>query len=126
MDEPKVTPRQQKAISALLNSGDIEQAASAAGVKASTIQKWLAQDDFILALNWAEMLAMNSVNRGLLSLSQLATLATRLILVDPRTTPQLRLKAVDSILTHLLRIRELAELEQRVAALERLQNESST
>ena len=42
----KLTPKQEKAISALLGQPSIEAAAAAIGVNAATIYRWLHEPDF--------------------------------------------------------------------------------
>lgn len=123
MAQFSVKPRQKKAIAALLHHGELTRAAAEIGVKPATILEWTTHPEFVTALNQAELGAVNDVNRGLLGLSRAAIQAMKLMLADPATPAELRLKVADKALGYLLRVRELAELELRIESLERAMHE---
>ena len=112
-----LTPRQRKAITALCAAKSITSAAKDAGVSESQLHRWLRQEDFRRELDTAQAQLIDGLSR------QLATLAggAMVALADglQRSEPTMvRLKAADSILKHLLSIRELATLEARLTELE--------
>ena len=60
-----VTPKQARAVSALLTNRTIEDAATAAGVNARTLYRWLELDPFRAALHAAEAAAIGDALRAL-------------------------------------------------------------
>jgi len=103
----------------LLTCRGVAEAAAAAGVGKRTLFRWLAQDDqFRAALAAEEGRVLDGVTRRLLALADAATDHLAGVLTGPMTTDQTRLRAIDMILSHLLRLRELNTLEERVSRLE--------
>ena len=113
----KLTPAQRKAIETLLTSGDTTQAALAAGVNRSTLYTWRALPHFQAALRDAEAEAVASLSRSLAGLSEAAAAALRDALA-PSNKITVRLRAAEIVTDRLLKIRELVEIEARLAALE--------
>lgn len=116
--EKKVTPPQRRAIAALLTTGDTTQAAIAAGVNRSTLYAWRAQPHFQEALKEAEADAVAGLSRSLAGLGESAAQALRDALA-PGNKMNLRLRAAEIVTDRLLKLRDLVELEERIAALER-------
>jgi hypothetical protein len=79
------------------------------------LHTYLADPDFQAALHEAEAGALAETTRRLLSLSGAAADALAETVTGP--APHC-LRAADLILVHLVRLRQYADLEQRVAALE--------
>jgi len=117
MTEQKVTPRQRKAIESLLTSGDVSQAAQVAGVSRKTIYVWFKRPAFVGALRQAEQQALDGLQRALVSLGDKAVgaLADGMSASTPIAS---RIRAADVALARLLQLRELIDLEARVAELE--------
>lgn len=113
-----LSPKQRKAVEALLLSGSVRLAASGAGVAVPTLYRWLKQPEFVAVLRDGEALAMANVSRRLVVLADSAA-ATLGAAMSPQEPMPTRLKAASAVLTALLRIRELATLETRIADLER-------
>ena len=113
-----VTPKQQKAIEALVLSGSVTEAAKAGGVNRKTLYVWLKQPAFKLALKEAEATALDNLSRRLVSLSDKAAGTLETVLDDLSTSAGHRLRASDIILSNLLRVKELVDLEARILALE--------
>ena len=111
--------RQTKLIAALLDPANKTQGAAcvAAGVPQRTLANWLAEDDFQDALRQAESLMVDHAARRLLALtdSAIGALAEEL---SPYSKPQHSLRAAELVLSHVLKWRELGDLETRIAALE--------
>jgi hypothetical protein len=113
-----LTPRQQKAISALLINYDITRAAKEAGVSRDTVYKWMRQEPFQDAINAGVAAALEGLSRSLVVLGDYAARTLGRTLVDDKAGPSVRLRAADVILGRLLQLKELVNLENRVEALE--------
>jgi len=101
----------------LVTTGNVTQAAEAAGVTRQTVHRWLRDDDrFKRALALAERDALARLNRGLLRLSDKAMKALEAALDDPEIATKLR--GADVHLRHLLRYAELSVIERQIAELE--------
>lgn len=116
--EKKLTPAQRKAIETLLTSGDVSQAALAAGVNRATLYIWRRQPHFQDALKEAEAEAVEGLSRALAGLGDSAAQALRDAL-EPGNKITTRLRASEIVISNLLRLRELVDIEERLAALER-------
>ena len=115
-----LTPKQVKAIAALLDpqNRDNTAAAKAAGVSRRQLQEWLASDpDFQSALSEAQSAMIGAATMRMTALCGLAVdaLADNL---DEYTNDKQRLVAAVALLDRVLRFKELAEFETRIAALE--------
>jgi transposase-like protein len=111
-----VTPKLRLAIASLVATGNVREAAKAAGVAPKTLYFWLSQTAFKRELRASEELALESFSRALVSLAELTTKALRDGLQDESMT--VRLRAAGMVLDGVLRVRELLTLEQRVSKLE--------
>lgn len=111
--------RQSRMIAALLDPAHKTQdaACKAAGVPQRTLQNWLLEEDFQDALRQAESLLVDHAARRLLALTDgaIGALAEEL---SPYSKPQHSLRAAELVLSHVLKWRELQDLEARIAALE--------
>jgi len=118
-DNGKLTPAQKRAISALLTSRDVRGAAEVAGVGERTLHRWLADDPLFRAtLTAAEGEAIDATTRRLVGLQD-GAIDTIKALLDDKTTPAtVRLRAAAAVLDYLLKLRELRNVEARLAALE--------
>ena len=114
----KLTPRQRKAVQALLTTGDKDQAAAAAGCARRTIYRWLRLDVFQQALTDAEADALAELSRELVRLAGLAAGTLEQAMGDRDATAGQRIRAADIVLSRLLQLRQLVDLEQRIQALE--------
>lgn len=113
-----LTSRQRKAIAALLTSGDIKSAAVTAGIGARTLYRWMTLPEFRAALLEAEGDAIDAATRRLLTLQTPAIDVLETTMSDRESPPAVRLRAAQSVLDYLLRLRELRNVEDRLAALE--------
>jgi len=126
MMRAKVTPRQRKAIESLLTQGDVKSAAAAAGVARQTVYRWLKKPAFRAALAEAEAEALASLSRALVRLGEKATRTLeQAIDGEADTRMSTRVRAADIVLSRLLQLRELVDLERRVTELERKLEEKS-
>ena len=117
-DDQTLSTKQRKALEALLQTGEVSHAASVAGVTRDTMYRWMKQPAFAGAVWNAESQAIDEVSRVLIRLSKSAvgTLAQAMAERDAPIGP--RIRAADITLSRLLQVRELAVLEDRLAALE--------
>ena len=119
--DTNLTPRQRKAVEALLTTGDKSQAAELAGVKRQTVYKWLKQPDFQQSLRDAEAEALASLSQALARLGDKA--ARTLDRGMDADSDTVSIRAADIVLQRLLQLRELIDLDARVAELEARINE---
>lgn len=119
MAENGRTPKKTRAVTALLSSRTIGDAAAAAGVGERTLARWLSSDEaFTRALRQAEDAAIDGAVRRLVGLQAQALDVLQDTLTAPDVTPTVRVRAACAVLDFLLRLRELRTLEERIAALE--------
>lgn len=117
--EKKLTQKQLKALAVLFDTGDVSQAATAAGVNRSTFYRWVNEDSlFQAAMAETEAQALAFLSGRLVSLAKKATTVIEEVLDSKTATTAQRLRAADIVLANLLRVRELVTLEQRLAAIE--------
>lgn len=115
---PRLTPRQHRAVAALLSCPTISEAAKTAQVSERTLYRWLVNQTFLAELHRQESELINNIARRLVSLADNALRTFQELLDDPQAGSSVRLRAAENVLTHLLRVRELATLEERVSLLE--------
>ena len=116
--ERALTPKQRKAVEALLTTGEVTAAAKEVGVARETVQRWLNQPVFSQAVKEAEARAIDDLSRMLVRLGRTATSTLAKAMSDPATPMSTRVRAADVALSRLLQLRELATLEARVGELE--------
>jgi transposase-like protein len=115
-----LTPKQRKAVEALLTTGEVTAAAKEAGVSKDTLYRWLKQPLFTQAVREAEARALDDLSRLLVRLGRTAAATLAKAMSDPAAPWATRVRAADASLGRLLQLRELATLEARVVELERL------
>ena len=119
-----LTPRQRRALEALITSGNVSDAAEKANVSRDTIYRWQKQPEFMAALNEAVSESISSLSRRLVNLGNKAIASLSLALTGKDVPVALQVRAADIVLGRLLALRELHDLEWRIAAIERaMQNE---
>lgn len=113
-----LSPRQRRAIAALLTAKSIDAAAKAAGVSERQLHRWIDLPEFTAALRAAEGEALASVVRRLTVEAAGAVNAILIVLNDADTSPAVKLRAADLILSRVMSLRELSELDSRVRLVE--------
>jgi len=115
----KLTVRQKRAITALMETPTLAEAAALAGVNPRTLHRWLDTQAFRAGLSAAEGAAINNVSRRLVQLGDKAVDALESVLDNPnqKGAGNKRL-AAQAILDNLLKLRELRSIEERIANLE--------
>jgi AcrR family transcriptional regulator len=120
MSQKKLTHRQKRAITALLEKPTIGEAASLTGVNPRTIYRWFGSPEFRAGLAAAEGDLIDQATRRLVALGNKAVDALADILANPaqRGASNKRLAAV-AVLDNLLKLRELRTIETRLEELEK-------
>jgi hypothetical protein len=116
-----LSSKQRKAIAALLSERTIEDAAKAIVITSRTIYRWMESNEFRNALLEAEGLAVDAATRRLISGNDVAldTLADLMVKAESESV---RRQAASDWLTHLIKMRELRNIEKRLTALEAASN----
>ena len=113
-----LSPKQRKAVEALLATGEVSAAAREAGVSRATLHRWLKEAAFLAAVRAAEARSLDDLSRLLVRLGRTAAATLAKAMAEPSAPWATRVRAADAALGRLLQLRELATLEARVAALE--------
>ncbi len=113
-----LSPKQRRAVEALLATGEAAAAAREAGVARDTLYRWLKQPAFLAEVRKAEAAALDELSRLLVRLGRTAAATLAKAMSDPAAPYPTRVRAADAALSRLLQLRELAQLEARVQALE--------
>lgn len=116
-EKSELTPRRKKAIVSLLSCKNVPAAAIAAKIGERTLYRWMAEPEFKAALMSAEGDAIDQAARRLI-IGQDQALDTLEDLMENANSERVRREAANDWLTHLLKIRELRNVEQRLAELE--------
>jgi hypothetical protein len=114
----RLTPAQKRAIAALLSSRSVSEAADVAKIARSTLNRWLQDDTFRLALAEAEDGIIDGATRRLTSLIDKSIAALEGMLDNPQTPVFAKLRAAEAVIEHAIRLRELRSIEQRLSKLE--------
>lgn len=113
----KLTPRQRRSIVALLSERDVSHAAIAAKVGRRTLVRWLAEPAFQAELSRAEGEAIAAATRRLVRYQDSA-IDKLGDLVAVGSSETLQLRAAQSVLDFLIKLRDLRNTEERLSALE--------
>ena len=124
--DPQITPRQGRFIHALLGDArSIGQAAIQSKVSRRQAERWLKMPHVQQALRDAQEQALQQVSAGLLALSSQALDVLGEAMRPGDLSRPGRIRAAEAVLSNLLRIRELVDLEKRLSALEGQDHEYS-
>lgn len=113
-----LTPKQTRALAALVTCPTIGAAAREAGIGERTLGRWLQEPGFRAALLAAEGQAIDGAVRGLVADLAANHETLRTIRDDKDLPAAVRLRAAMALDASLLRWRELRNIEARLAALE--------
>lgn len=115
----KITPKKNQAILAILEQPTIARAAESAGITPRTIHRWLDDPGFRAALSAAEGENLDRATRRLLRLADKALDALESVLDDPgQNGAGNKRLAAQAMLDQLFKLRELRDVEARLAGLE--------
>ncbi len=114
-----LTPKQQKAIAALLTEPTVERAAARVGIGHRTLHRWQHEDvTFANAYRDARRAAVTQAIARLQQASSAAVTTLESVMADDTERGATRVAAARVVLQLALRAVELEDLEQRVAMLE--------
>lgn len=113
-----LTPKQHKAIAALLTEPTIGAAATAAGVGERTLYTWLGDAGFRVVYLAARREAVGQAVAQLQRISSEAVLVLQSVMNDATKPASARIAAARSVLEFSIKAVEMEELEQRLVALE--------
>lgn len=111
-----LTTQQRRAIAALLAHTTLQDAATTAQCNERTLRRWLQDPDFRAALFVAEAELIDQAARRLLQLQDGAINVLDDLLTA--TADSVKLRTATAVLDHVLKLRELRTVEDRLAALE--------
>ncbi len=116
----ELTPKQEKAITALLAQPTIEAAAASLGINPATVHRWLQDPTFTDAYRSARR---DAVGQAIGRLQQVSSKAVDALLevIDTEYTPAppaVRVSAASKILDLAMKATELEDLAARIEALE--------
>ena len=114
-----LTPRQLRAINALLTHPTVAAAAGVLGVAPSTIYRWLSETPFRAALAQAEGEAVAAAGRKLVALAEGALNVLSDVMTNPQAPDAVKVRAAETVLAHLLKYREIVTFETRLTDLEK-------
>lgn len=118
----KLSHHQERAISALLSTRTIPEAAAAAGISARTLERWIAESEGFSAAYRAARRRVVEVAIGRIQEATgdaVATLSRNLTCGKPAV----EVRAALGILEHAIKAVELWDIEARIEALEHAQDE---
>jgi phage terminase small subunit len=104
----ELTNRQRKSIAALLSTSNVVEAAKVSKVGERTLYRWLTLPEFRSAVTEAEGEAIDAAARRLIGLQDSA-----------KASAAIKLRAAQTILDYLLKLRELRSIENRLTELEK-------
>lgn len=116
---PKLKPKQEEAIVALLSNRGVEEAARAVKIAPRTLYRWLKDPAFDAAYLTARR---SAYKQGMARLQQSCGAAISIlykVMADPATPAAVKVRAVECILNHSAKAIEIEDVEVRVAELER-------
>jgi hypothetical protein len=120
----KLTVKQNRALASLLAGGDYLEAAAAADVERRTIYRWMENPTFYDVLLRRKTQAIDAASVRLAGGMDKAIGVMLRIMEDDGAAPSIQLRAAHYYLSHALRVIELADILQRIEAIEaRLQHE---
>ena len=117
-----LTPKQHRALVALLQSRTIGDAATAAQISERQLMRWLQQPEFISELRQAEEDIISDAVRALVVDLSANHQTLRAIRSDETQPGSVRVRAAVALDDSLLRWRELLTLETRIAEIEKVLN----
>lgn len=116
-----ITPKQEKAIAALLTNPTKQEAAEAAGISPATLRRYLADEDFQREYRQAlSGLVDEAATQARQSLAP-ALRCLRGIVSDEEEAASTKIQASRALLEYGLQIISVADIESKLQELERLQ-----
>ena len=121
----KLGRKQEAAIAALLTHRNVDEAAQAAGVGATTLWRWLKLPEFQAEYRKARHDAFSQAVARLQQGTSAAATTLLKTMIDPGTPASVKVRAAEAIFNHAAKAIEIEDIETRVAALERAAEETN-
>ena len=118
MDEPKLTAKQVKGLEALLDGANIQDAAAAAGVNRKTLGRWLTEPLFWKTYQLNSRHALELAARRLTGKLDMAVDMLASVMEDDEAPPGVRLRAAQQVIEGSLKLLDVTDIQERLAALE--------
>jgi DNA-binding MurR/RpiR family transcriptional regulator len=118
--EQKLSQKQERALVALLDCGEIKKAAAAAGVNEATLWRWLQSPDFQSRYRAARRQLVETAIAQLQSDCTIAARVLREVAEDREAPASSRVAAARTILEQSIGAIELIDLQERVEMLEKM------
>ncbi len=115
----KLGRKKEQAIVALLSHRNIEEAARAVGISATTLQRWTKDPEFDAAYREARRTAFSQSLGRLQQASSAAVTILFKIMTDPNASSSARVRAAEVVLERTAKAMEIENIDARVAELER-------
>ena len=115
----KLGRKKEEAVAALLTHRNVDEAAQAVGIGATTLWRWLKLPEFQRAYRDAKRAAFS---QSIARLQQGASAAATTLLktmIDPNTPASVRIRAAECVMNHAMKAIEIEDIEARVTELER-------
>ena len=110
--------KKEEAIAALLTQRNIEEAAKAVGIGATTLLRWLKVPEFQTAYREARRAAFGQAVARLQQGTSAAATTLLKTMIDPVTPASVRVRAAEAIFNHAAKAIEIEDIDARVTALE--------
>ena len=118
--------KKEEAIAALLTQRNIEEAAKAVGIGATTLLRWLKVPEFQTAYREARRAAFGQAVARLQQGTSAAATTLLKTMIDPVTPASVRVRAAEAIFNHAAKAIEIEDIEVRVVALEAAAEEAKS
>ena len=118
--EEKLTPKQERALVALLDCGEIKRAARDAGVNESTLWRWLQEPGFQRRYRAARRQLVETAVAQLQSDCSVATRVLREVAEDTQAPASARVAAAKAIIEQSISAVQLVDLQAEVEEIKRL------
>ena len=119
----KFTDRQEKALTVLINEPSVAEASRALGVHRSTLFNYLADPDSKAELNRRKAEQLQEGAAELRAGVKDSVKVLKWIITKKEASDQVRINAINTLLTHAERFAELVDLEEQLQEISERQNE---
>ena len=114
----KLGHKMEAAVAALLTHRNVDEAAQAVGVGATTLWRWLKLPEFQTAYREARRAAFGQALARLQQATSAAATTLLKTMIDAGTPPSVRVRAAEAIFSHAAKAIEIEDIEARVTTLE--------
>jgi len=115
----KLGRKKEEAVAALLTHRNVDEAAQAVGIGATTLWRWLKLPEFQRAYRDAKRAAFSQSIAGLQQGASAVATTLLKTMIDPNTPASVRIRAAECVMNHAMKAIETEDIEARVTELER-------